>query len=535
MTDAPEEWAGYFRTGSRVEFAKLNGPVTIPGNVTLDLPNQQVFGLAVTTGSGHDGEIICTARFAGQQLRFAGALEAETFTGRFQAGDEPGSFALCRVAIWDPAAYRALSAPYGLADGRRFSVFVNADDWVAAPILFYSENDTFVRLYPDAQGRLISESLELFSLTDGNRSIGEFRSLVRGEDSEPTAVSRLASWAEEPVRISGPDGTLSGTLMKPAAGGPHAAVVLIHGAAGGERDIYRAFAEHFVQAGLAALVYDRRGHGESAGNPEPSFEEKSYDAEAWVDYLQSRPDIQPDRVGVWGLSNGSWVAPLVAARRPDVAFVAVIGASGTTAIETEIHRRTFDLREQGIPAAQIEQVAELWRLVYHVLTSRRPDPAAAARFDELTAALRESTELAEITLQHYAIQAPFLGPVPPYRSYQELVADLPNHAESDEWTCDPADSYRAISVPVLFLVGDNDSNLPPLRSARRVSSALHRAGNRHGTVVLFPNTGHMMNIVELGTETGMSSEEAGYRFHHFRFAGGLLDIVRSWAAARAAA
>jgi hypothetical protein len=44
-----------------------------------------------------------------------------------------------------------------------------------------------------------------------------------------------------------------------------------------------------------------------------------------------------------------------------------------------------------------------------------------------------------------------------------------------------------------------------------------------------------MNVVHLGTEHGMTSEEAGYRFHHFRFAGGFLDIVRSWAAARTTA
>ncbi len=153
----------------------------------------------------------------------------------------------------------------------------------------------------------------------------------------------------------------------------HAAVVLVHGAAGGRRDWYRAFAVHYVEAGLAALVYDRRGHGDSTGNPEPTFEEKSLDAEAWVDYLQSRPDIRSDRVGVWGFSNGTWVAPMVAARRPDVAFVAGIGASGTNAIETEIHRRSFDLREQGIPQEAVGKVVELWRIIYDLLLCRQPD------------------------------------------------------------------------------------------------------------------------------------------------------------------
>jgi hypothetical protein len=74
-----------------------------------------------------------------------------------------------------------------------------------------------------------------------------------------------------------------------------------------------------------------------------------------------------------------------------------------------------------------------------------------------------------------------------------------------------------------------------LLSARRVSRVLHEAGNHEATVLVFPNTGHCMNVTEPGADTGMTSEQAGYLFHNFRFAGGFLDVVRSWAAARAGA
>lgn len=534
MADASEEWVGHFRIDDRVEFLKLNGPITVPGNITLDLPNRHVFGLAVTTRTDPAGALSCSASYSGEQWTFSGALDEHRFVGRATDGDASGYVELRKVAVWEIPVYRALSAQYGLADGRRISIHVNADDWVGTPVLFYSEHDRFVRIYPDTSGTMLAESLELFSLASGNAGIHSVRSLVSGEEDE-RPVERLESWTEEAVRIDGPGGSLSGTLMMPVGPGPHPAIVMIHGAAGGRRDYYRAYAEHFVHAGMAALVYDRRGHGESTGDRELSFLDKSYDAEAWVDHLQARPDIRPDRVGVWGFSNGSWVAPLVAARRRDVAFLAVIGASGTTAIETEIHRRTFDLREQGVPQPKIEQVAGLWELVYELLLSRRPDPTAAARFDALSAQVRNSAELAGITVQLYAIQAPFLGPLPPYPTYQDLVDELPNHTTApDEWTLDPVDSYRDIAVPVLYLVGDHDSNLPALLSAKRVGKTLYDAGNHTATVLLFPNTGHGMNVVELGSEVGMTSEEAGYRHHHFQFAGGFVDIVTAWAAARVA-
>lgn len=199
------------------------------------------------------------------------------------------------------------------------------------------------------------------------------------------------------------------------------------------------------------------------GQDHPTFSEKADDAAACVDYLQSRTDIDAQRVGVRGFSNGSWVAPMVAARRRSVAFVCVIGASGTTAVEIEIHRRAFDLREHGVPNVQIEWVRQMWRIILALLLSHEPDAEHEGRYDELSARVRASGELAAITVQEYAIQSPFLGSLPPYASYRQLIADLPNRqVDTDEWNCDPTDFYRLISVPVC-----STSWAPATRTCRR--------------------------------------------------------------------
>jgi uncharacterized protein len=528
---AAQAWVGYAEIGGEAAFVRLDGRVAAPSAVRMDLPGRGIFGLRVTweaAPSGVRGRVV----IGGVAARLTGAVRQGEFAGQIVAGSTEGGFALQPAATWDLPRYRELCASYRAGHGRRLSVHLQADDWAGPPMLLYAEDDRLVRLHPAAGGRLISEAAEAFTLTSEGGGIESVHRL--GHDPGPAeAVTRDTRWTEEDVATSGPDGVLAGTLMTPPGAGPHPAIVMVHGAAGGLRDVYRVFGEHFVQAGVAALVFDKRGHGGSAGNPEPTFDDKSRDAEAWVDFLQARPGIRRDRVGVWGFSNGSWVAPLLAARRPDVAFLAVIGAAGTTAVETEIHRRVFDVREQGISETRAGQVAELWRLVYHLLLTRQPGPGHAARFDQLSAGVRDSGELASLSLQPYAIQEPFLGPVPPYRTYQDVIDDLPRHPATDDiWSCDPVDSYRNIRVPVLFLVGDNDSNLPGPHGAQRVARTLHRAGNHRATVLVFPSTGHLMNLVEPGTDTGMTSEEAGYLFHHFRFAGGFRDIVRAWAAAR---
>jgi hypothetical protein len=53
---------------------------------------------------------------------------------------------------------------------------------------------------------------------------------------------------------------LSGEILVPVTGGPHPAVVLIHGSHSPSRDDYWAFAEKFARNGVAALIYDKRGH-----------------------------------------------------------------------------------------------------------------------------------------------------------------------------------------------------------------------------------------------------------------------------------
>jgi pimeloyl-ACP methyl ester carboxylesterase len=500
MTD---EWVGYLEIDGVRRVVKLAGEL-VPGRVVeFALPAERIFRLEVKFGGELAGEVVAR----GETIRFSGTSDGEIFVGRCETSAGRGSIELHRVQIWSLEEYRKLSAQYELSDGRSISVFVNADEWVGTPILFFAEADRFVRLYPDADGRLFSEDGEWLTLT------------------------RVEGWIDEHVAIDGPDGKLAGTLMSPPSPGPHPAVVMIHGAAGGLRDYYRAFAEQLVQCGVAALVYDRRGWGESTGDPQPTFAEKADDAAAWIDYLRSRPDV--GRVGVWGFSNGSWVAPLVAARDPQVAFVCVIGASGTTAIETEIHRRAFDLREQGVPAEQIERIRQMWRMIFALDLRREADADHRRRYDELAAAVAASTELAQITLQEYAIQQPDLGPVPPWASYDEVVTALveDDPSESDVWTSDPVDSYRVIKAPVLFLVGVDDSNLPAVEGAERVSRALEEAGNTDSIVVLFPNTGHAMNLGRPDA-IGMSDEEAGYRLHDYRFASGYLDLIRHWIATR---
>ena len=98
---------------------------------------------------------------------------------------------------------------------------------------------------------------------------------------------------------------LRGWLYTPEAGGPRfPTVVMAHGFSAVKEMYLDRFAEAFAAAGLAALVFDNRNFGASEGEPrfeiDPWAQVRDYrDA---ITYAQTRPEVDPQWIGIWGSS-----------------------------------------------------------------------------------------------------------------------------------------------------------------------------------------------------------------------------------------
>lgn len=122
-------------------------------------------------------------------------------------------------------------------------------------------------------------------------------------------------WTEEEVSFTFGSDDLHGILTLPGGDAPHPAIVLISGPAnpstgarnGASHGYFVDHARHMVLSGFAVLRYDPPGVGRPTG--ETGFQPldvRTEEALSALRYLQSRPDIEPDRVGLWGVSwNGS--------------------------------------------------------------------------------------------------------------------------------------------------------------------------------------------------------------------------------------
>ena len=90
---------------------------------------------------------------------------------------------------------------------------------------------------------------------------------------------------------------------------------------------------------------------------------------------------------------------------------------------------------------------------------------------------------------------------------------------------DPVVDYAKIRCPLFLQWGAQDTSLPAEESAQRISAVL--TSSRLATLRIYPEAEHMLNVT-LTDVRGISTEEATYGFHAFRFAPGVRDDLRDW-------
>ena len=156
--------------------------------------------------------------------------------------------------------------------------------------------------------------------------------------------------------------TLAGTLTIPEGDGPFPAMVLVSGSGQENRDEeienHRPFwviADYCARHGIAVLRYDDRGIGGSDGEVyNATTLDFSYDTEAAFDYLRNRKEINASQIGILGHSEGGIINFMVAARRPEVAFLVSLAGPAVNGIEVSKAQSEAMLRASGTAEEMIQ-------------------------------------------------------------------------------------------------------------------------------------------------------------------------------------
>lgn len=228
------------------------------------------------------------------------------------------------------------------------------------------------------------------------------------------------SWSSE-------DGVrLAGELVLPAAGGPHPAVVMLHGSGPRTREDFRRQARFLADRGLAALIFDKRGSGESGGDGY-RYAQLEADTHAAVEALDRRPDIRRRAIALWGVSEGAFVCPRVAAENPKVGAVVIVGGSAIA------------------PTRQQD-----WAVRNGLLVEGAGDVATR-----------------------------------PATTFYRLVADV-----DSDFRFEPGPSWRRVAQPVLAIWGGDDRLIPIRESAAALRAHLQAAPNTDRTFRTFAGANH---------------------------------------------
>lgn len=97
---------------------------------------------------------------------------------------------------------------------------------------------------------------------------------------------------------------LRGWLFVPDGPGPHPAITMAHGYAGTRGHGLEPFARAFADDGFAVLLHDHRGFGASEGEPRHDIDpwRQIADWRRAISFLESLPEVDPLRIGLWGTS-----------------------------------------------------------------------------------------------------------------------------------------------------------------------------------------------------------------------------------------
>ncbi|HEY1678004.1 MAG TPA: alpha/beta fold hydrolase [Candidatus Sulfotelmatobacter sp.] len=307
------------------------------------------------------------------------------------------------------------------------------------------------------------------------------------ERKRPQNPTRPYPYREEEVRYDNKveSVTLAATLTIPEGKGPFPGVLLITGSGPQDRDEslmghkpFLVLSDYLTRHGIAVLRADDRGTGEStgvfAGATTADF---ATDAEAGVAYLKTRSEVDPHKIGLIGHSEGGVVAPMVAARNKDIAFIVMM--AGT-----------------GVPG---DQVLEAQGEAISIANGTSPAEAArkAAREKEILTLIE--TEKDETKLDN-ELRDKMAGDIP-----EGQVGAQIKQATSPWFryflTYDPATALRKLDCPVLVINGSLDKQVLPDQNLPAIRKALEQAGNKHFEIDELPGLNHLFQTAKTGSPT----------------------------------
>ncbi len=304
--------------------------------------------------------------------------------------------------------------------------------------------------------------------------------VIQSRPMHSETATRDSSIITEELIFENPPVELTGTLHRPNADDTMVpAVVLVSGSGPQSRHGFglATIADVLASHGIAGLRFDKRGTGGSTGHyAVAGFDDFASDALAAVEHLRTMDFIDPEAVGLWGISNGAWVVGQACAADPSVSFAIFVSGGGVSVWEEEIYNMVEEIRSQGHDKTIIDLTRDYARAYIDVARGE-------VSWQEYLARIEQCRE-----------QDWFASTVSDWRWVSALGA---RKAWEHEIGFDPSANLARMTTPLLVISGDLDRSHP---TDANDAGVLRHVQEPAPTIVRLADTNHDMLIAKTGSQ-----------------------------------
>lgn len=312
--------------------------------------------------------------------------------------------------------------------------------------------------------------------------------------------------------------TLAGSFTYPKAVGKYPAVVLVTGSGPQDRDEslmnhkpFLVISDYLTRNGIAILRFDDRGIGKSKGNfASATSLDFTTDALAAVEYLKTRKEVDPKKIGIAGHSEGGLIAPICAVNSNDVSFIVMLAGPGVSGKDILVLQTELVLKAEGTKEEDVKKSTEQNKRIYQVITE---ETDSAVTYKKLLDLYNEDIRKMSDDDKR--------KPENSKDNFERATKTLLSPWFRFFMKYDPRPTIEQITVPVLAMNGEKDLQVPPFQNLPEIEKALKAGGNKNFKIVEMPGLNHLFQPAK----TGGVSEYANIEI---TFSEEVLKIMKDW-------
>jgi len=322
----------------------------------------------------------------------------------------------------------------------------------------------------------IATEMRLKKLLESPTCLNGYFPGQRGPLSKMDAKENLvidSTFTVEKMEIESEGFSICGWLYIPKKAGKLSLIILANGGSG--KGLSEWLAPIFAHCGFAAFVHDKRATGESEGDlSKATYDNYVTDIGNIAKFLSLRKQINPDKIGVLGGSEGGRIAYLAAARFPLIKFAASYAGDITSTFDSRYYATTGWLKLQNLSDSVLNEILQLWKKSFDAWISDKPEEHKKINIEILEFRKRFDKDILPYPKEEMDTISALRGLLPTWNSMKN----------------DYLSELKKFNKKWLTVFGAEDIVVPTDICVKNITNYMNQSGNKDYEIIILPKCGH---------------------------------------------